>query len=70
MNPEGSSATESTDVQYQFQWSVSDYLMAMIDSGFEILHVHETTSRNQDRWRENRFDALPGGFHVIGKKKG
>ena len=70
INPEDRNTAESTNVQYQFHWSVSDYLMAMIDSGFEILHVRETTSRNQDRWRENRYHALPRGFHVIGKKKG
>ena len=67
IDPKDGSASDH--VQYQSHWTVSDYLMAMIDSGFEILHVRETTSRNLERWRENRFHALPRGLHIIGQKK-
>ena len=70
VDPEDEETRDAENVQYIFQWTVSDYLMAMIDAGFEILHVHETPTKNQDRWRQNRFDALPNGFCVICKKKG
>lgn len=69
VDPERKGVSDPEHVQYTSQWTVSDYLMAMIDAGFEIVHVHETPTGNQDRWRENRFHALPGGLHVIGKKK-
>ena len=79
-NPETGAATEFVDpedeenrdaenVQYIFQWTVSDYLMAMIDAGFEILHVWEEPTQNRDRWRQNCFHALPNGFRMVCKKK-
>ncbi len=69
VDPEDEETRDAENVQYIFQWTVSDYLMAMIDAGFEILHVWEEPTQNHDQWRQNCFHALPSGFYMVCKKK-
>lgn len=55
--------------QYESHWTVSDYVMALIDAGFELLHIAEKPSENLDNWRQDPKEAFPEDLQLIARKR-
>ena len=53
---------------FEFNWTVSDYVMAMLDAGFELVHCDEFGEGRQD-WEGAPLEGLPESLLLVGRKK-
>ena len=55
--------------QYEFQWTVSDYVTAVMDAGCELLAVEEFGSGSDGDWEVPPVGGLPRVLLVVGRKR-
>lgn len=60
---------EGKPTQVDFQWTVSDFVMALIEVGFEIVDLFEEPTSHPENWRENMLDGLPQGLRILARKR-
>lgn len=53
---------------YEFHWTVSDYVSAMLEAGCELLSLDELGDRKQD-WEGAPLDGLPECLILVGRKQ-
>jgi len=61
-------AIDQGNIQYEFTWSVSDYVNTMVHVGFQIQSLQETKSDDIDQWENKAIEALPQALILISKK--
>ena len=62
-------AAPGTYPSYEFRWTVSDFVNALLDSGCELLLLEEFGDRQPD-WTPIPVAGLPGSLILAGRKKG
>jgi len=60
---------EGKPTQYDFHWTVSDYVMAFIENGFELIDFSERPTANPENWQKNMLDGLPQSLRIFARKK-
>ena len=53
---------------YEFQWTVSDYVSALLDAGCELVAAHEIGDAVQE-WEGPNLEGLPEYLLLVGKKR-
>ena len=53
---------------YEFQWTVSDYVSALMNAGCELVAAHEFGDRRQE-WERVPVDGLPEYLLLVGKRR-
>ncbi len=61
-------AEEGSLPSYEFHWTVSDYVTAIIDAGCELLAVNEIGDRQYD-WEDAPLEGLPKSLLITGRKR-
>ena len=54
--------------QFEFHWTVTDHIQAVIDAGCQIIKVDEHGTENED-WVGIDFKKLPRYLFIVGKKR-
>ena len=54
---------------HEFQWTVSDYIAAVMDAGCELLAVEEFGSGSDGDWEVSPVAGLPRVLLVVGRKR-
>jgi SAM-dependent methyltransferase len=52
--------------QFQFHWTVADYITAMLASGCQLIHVEEFGDKSEN-WEGGPMAVLPGSLLVVGR---
>jgi hypothetical protein len=61
--------TDDGITTYEYHWTVSDHINAVIDAGCNIISVEELDAKIEDEWwMEVDLDKLPAYLLIIGKK--
>lgn len=61
--------TENGFMTYEYHWTISDHINAVIAAGCKIITVDELESKIEDEWWvEADLDKLPSFLLIIGKK--
>lgn len=61
--------TEEGHTTYEYHWTTSDHLQAVIDAGCQIIQVEEYGLNVEDEfWMEVNLDKLPAYLLVVGRK--
>ena len=55
--------------QHEFQWTVGDYISAVLDAGYELLAVEEFGSGSDGKWEVPPVSGLPRVLLVVGRKR-
>ena len=53
---------------YEFHWTVSDYVSAMLEAGCELVALHEIDDQGRS-WEAAPLEGLPGDLLLLGRKK-
>lgn len=54
---------------YVFTWTVSDYINAMLNAGFDLVKFEEISNSDvKDIWRNTQFNGLPDEIVLVGRK--
>jgi len=59
----------SAGTKYEYQWTVSDYIGAVMHSGCELLAVEEFGSESDGEWEIPPVTGLPRVLLVVGRKR-
>ena len=54
---------------YEFHWTVSDMVRAMLDGGCELMAMEEYGDGRQDWERDTPLEKLPANLLLVGRKK-
>jgi len=54
---------------YEFHWTVSDYVTALLAAGCELLSLQEFGQGRQD-WETAPLEGLPESLMLVGRKRG
>ena len=54
---------------YEFHWTVSQYIMAVINAGCEILHVDEFGDQPESHETGPSLEGLPASLLIVSRKK-
>ncbi len=55
--------------QFNFHWTVSDFVTALIETGFDLVEFFEKPAAHPENWRENMLDGLPQGLRIFARKR-
>ncbi|MCY3870866.1 MAG: class I SAM-dependent methyltransferase [Gemmatimonadetes bacterium] len=55
--------------QFNFHWTVSDFVMALIETEFALVDFFEKPAAHPENWRENMLDGLPQGLRILARKR-
>jgi ubiquinone/menaquinone biosynthesis C-methylase UbiE len=55
--------------QYEFQWTVGDYITAVMEAGCELVAVEEFGSHSDGDWEIPPLTALPRVLLIVGRKR-
>ena len=53
---------------YEFHWTVSDYVMAILDAGCELIALHEWNDQPQ-HWEDAPMEGLPESLLAVARKR-
>ena len=53
---------------YEFRWTVSDFVSAMLDAGCELLAICEMGDQRQD-WEAAPLEGLPEDLLLVGRRR-
>jgi SAM-dependent methyltransferase len=53
--------------QFEFHWTVADYITAMLASGCQLIHAGEFGDRSED-WEGAPMAGLPGSLLLVGRR--
>jgi SAM-dependent methyltransferase len=53
--------------QFEFHWTVADYITAMLASGCQLIHAEEFGDRSED-WERAPMAGLPGSLLLVGRR--
>ena len=65
----GQSVSSGPLPSYEFHWTVSDMVRAMLDGGCELMAMEEYGDGRQDWEREAPLENLPANLLLVGRKK-
>ena len=54
--------------QFEFHWTVSDHVQALLSAGCELVKMEETGDQNDD-WNATELTGLPQYLLLVGKKR-
>ena len=61
------SATAGPLPSYEFNWTVGDYVTALIDAGCQLVALEEF-GEEVERWEDAPMEGLPGSLLLVGRK--
>ena len=53
---------------YEFNWTVADYIAALMEAGCDLTAIHECGDR-PERWESAPLAGLPGSLLLVGRKR-
>ena len=55
--------------QFEFHWTVADYIQAVLDAGFDLLLVDEHGEEEHEYWMKADLRKLPMDILMVGRKR-